>query len=389
MDSSVHLSEFGSPQRRYSSQSSPQRGFSNQNSMSEIQDFNSLDEEISFLRDKIAEIQAQITISNEQLQESQSQYQIELSNLANQIESAQEESKDNFMKENERHEMEIQQLQNAFQEEKMLIEKHVRHFMVLNDQFEQSQREIMDLHTNSVMIDNQRQIENEKSLQIDEYSVHQAKQIQKDFEKKMRQYAVKKRVKLLEQEVNDLTSSRREMETQNRFKSSEILSKLDIKALENDLILKKLSKELENRETQFISHIKLVKQTIESERNAIQNELQLLDSETQTFRALENSISKRTNDQLTVIDHDIRHMESFLENSQQSDSQFSNWNQERNRKLYQLERSTNNFRRSASELSNQLSRTRNEKDFSISQIQKYSTPKKPTMSFSQKHSIFT
>ena len=383
MDSSFHLSDIDQP-------NSPNINLRfNADANLEYNDEDGEDS-VEFLRSKIEEVEATLESVNQDIERRQSMYEAELTGLAIEIKKAKQKSIDALEQQQIEQQNKFQELKFMAEDEKNRIEGYYNNLVNQNNLLLKNQREFMEIQQQSSMYDSKRNEELE-TLKLNETNAAlQSTQFKKFVEKKLTQFSNRQRLRNLEQEVSNLQSTRREVDSKFRLDRSDLLGKFEIHVADNKMVISNLKNDIIAREKEFNAHLNATKQRIEKERLAAENELKFMATQLETLQNVYQTVLKRGSQQLSILNQDIEKMKRLLSSSREDVERYDQENLQRTKKFHELTMNTNSFRQSSSGIAEELSKTKMERDLSISQIQKYSTPnrtrKPPTSGYSYSYS---
>lgn len=376
MDSSFHLSDFGQP-------NSPDITLRYNNNANLDNNNEEGEDSIEFLRSKVAEAEANLDSINRDIEKRQAMYESELTNLAIEIKEAKQKAADGLEQQKIEQQNKFQELKFMAEEERSRIEGYYNNLVRQNNLLLKNQKEVMEIQQQSSLYDSKRSEELE-NLKLNETNAKlRSTQFKKIIEQKLTQYSCRQRLKNLEQEVSNLQSARREMESKFRLDRSDLLGKFEIHISDNKMLINTLKNDMVAREKEYNEHINVTKQRIEKERLAAENELKFMANQLETLQNVYQTVLKRGSQQLSILNQDIEKMKRLLSSSKEEVDKYDQENLERSKKFHELTLSTNSFRQSSSGIAEELSKTKMERDLSISQIQKFSTPtssKRPPIS---------
>lgn len=383
MDSSFHLSDFGqsiSPDIKLHHDTNTNWEYNGEEG----------ENSVDFLRSRIAEVAAELEGVNQDIEKRQSIYEAELTNLAVDIQNAKQKANDALEQQQIEQQNKLQELKNSAEDERSKIEGYYHNLVLQNNRLMVNQQEVMEIQKQSSLFDSKRKEELE-SLRLNESNASFVNtHFKKLLEKKLSQFSNRQRLKNLEQEVSNLQSTRREIDSKFRLDRSDLLGRFEIRTADNKMVINTLKDDIIAREKEYNSHLEVTKQRIEKERIAAENELKFMANQLETLQNVYQTVLKRSSQQLSILNQDIEKMKRLVSSSREEVDKYEQDNLERNKKFHELAMTTNSFRQSSSGMADELTKTRMERDFSISQIQKYSTPnrskKTPLSTYSYSYS---
>ncbi|OHT15115.1 hypothetical protein TRFO_14477 [Tritrichomonas foetus] len=401
MDSSLHYSDFG---RSHNSNYRSNNSFSSSNHNSSFSSKfpNNADEdlnEIDVLQTKIAECQTKLDSMKEDAEVRHIRYEEELRKIAVQIQDAKRLSVEGLERQKISQAEKIKDLKHQLEEEKLKYDGHLRLLINQNARLDKSQKEMTAISQLSRALDIQHLEELEKSRNIETDAVRRSAVLNKTLAKKMIQYNNKQRLKRLEQEVSELQSTRREIESEFRIKRSELMNKYDVKTADNKILLTKLQQDIEERDAEYALHLVVTRKRIEKEKQATESTMKSATEQCESLQKLYHTVVKRGGQQVSLLTQDIERMRKLLEATRQNEEKYGETSLKQNQKLYNLTKSTHTIRQQATGMMDELTRTRMENEFSVSILQNSqspirSSPKGPTSASTspftpKKQSIFT
>ena len=354
------------------------------------------DDERDLLISQINEYRAVLENLHEDSESRHSRYEAELSRLTRQIQDAKSRSASALDEQRSEHAEKLRATRAAFEDAKDHYRRKIEEIEKQNIALENSQREMARIGRETRSIDEQRMSVAEKSKMIESDAAKRSSQLQQTLKKKMIVYNNKQKLKRIEHEVSDLLTTRREIDSEFRLRRNDLVSRFEVMQADFKMLVKRLEHDMGQREKEYNLHLEVTRKRIEKEKQSADSELKLAAEQVDALQKLYQTVSKRGAQQLSLLNQDIEKMKKLLNASIEDQEKFTKSNVTENRKLYNLSKNTNTMRQTASGIMDELTRTKMEKDLSISQIQKSpsNSPRKVSQMSSsnstpRKQSIFT
>jgi hypothetical protein len=298
------------------------------------------DLELANVERQITDAESALDNITENSQRRKSQYDKELTELWQKIESAKQIAADALERQKNSHQSEIANIVDEFEQRMQALKLSFQRNLDQNTTFEQIRQEISDLGNETKLTDQKRILEQERAKAQELNSIAEVNLLQKALKRRDSRNTAILTVKRLEQEICELQSSRREFLSETRLKVTDLIAQIDLKKRDHYQFVRNLERDLLEREQQFHDRISILQQQIERERLQTEYEVKSATEKCENLQKVYQAISRRGNQQLSQLEADVQKLKRAIEMAEKGEEKLVLTSRDEMSKLHSLELET-------------------------------------------------
>lgn len=329
------------------------------------------------LDNELASIQAQVddtelTLQNIQrsIKDKTERYAIEINDLQEQLAQAKLESQRLLQEQEEQQNNEITDLKLHFNDEVSKIQGLLNRNIQEDNEWMQKRTEINQLGNETQLNDLLHKMETDKAKFQESVTVSAGNEARKKMERISNSIAAESRMRQLETEVADIQSNRRELGNESRLKTEEFNDKLEVRNRDHQILMRKMTNEMNVRTAQYEQHIKSLQSRLTREKQQCEFELRAATDKCENLQKMYQTITKRGSQQLLSITKDIERMKRSLDEAQKGESKYDTNNRSQMLKNQTLNAETENLRRTYQLMQEEFERLQMENQLAMHELQK-------------------
>jgi hypothetical protein len=316
-----------------------------------------LDAEFASLEGQVSEAERTLEAIQRNLESKQRQHAAELARLTEKITEARSVAADGLKDQQIQHNAELRALAAEHEDRMANIKASLEANLQQNSAFAEMRRDIATLDRETKLTDVRRKAEQERSNIEELRSISDLNRRQKSLKRRDERNSLILHVRGLEDEVSTLQSTRREILAENRLKVTDLLTRIEVRRLEQRTFLATLQHDLSEREQLAQSRIAGLQEQIRCERAQIQTDTQFATEKCRHFQKIHQTMAKRGNQQVADLNREITKMQRMLRVAERGEQQVSAKNRSEMSKLQELQQETESMRRAAKGLNKELEET--------------------------------
>lgn len=248
--------------------------------------------------------------SHEQRQKTAQQ---ELEDLAYELQQVKATAESSLRDQIQQQGLELESLQKKFDEDLAKFQSGINRNAQEDSLWKERRREVRALGEQSKLCDLESKMELERSKAEEDQNIQALNKAQKRMKMEADIAAAKKQLHILEDEISDLTATRREKLADFKLQCNDLSQKIESRERDHAIMVTKLQKETKQREANFAHHLESARGVLERERAQANAESDVFTARYQSMQQLYQTTSRRGSQQVQNINNDIEKLKKSVE----------------------------------------------------------------------------
>lgn len=271
------------------------------------------DPEVSNLNDQIDEIEEKIATLKSDMKKKTSQYESEIANLQNEVEKKRIEMETEISGLREQHVSELSALRQQQEEELAQQQAHLDNTHAQRSNFSQRHQEALRTRKEAEITE-LRNILETKKIKYNEQNFDATTSTQQGkMEQQQREAELSAQIEILDNEINEIASSRNEELQRSRVKIDETSAVFDARRREQKIKIDRYNEEIQKRTVQYEDQIKAIEAQKKIEKEQLDNELKATNERLQGLQQLYTKMEKRNTKELNLAQQDIEKLKEAID----------------------------------------------------------------------------
>ena len=281
------------------------------------------EQQVLDIGEEIATIQAKIDATEIALQKIKQTHEQrkrtaeqELAELSSELQSAKETAEAALRQQDQRQEEDLQKLQKQFDDDLASLDAGIKRNLHDDEVWNERRKEARALGEQSKLYDLQSQLEQQRSQAEENQNMQALNQAQKRMQLEVDIETAKKNLQMLEDEISELTTVRREKLGEYKIKCSDMTNKMEARERDHNIMVARLQKELAQRDATFAHHIESAKAILDKEKDQSSSETAVFTTRYQSLQQLYHTTTKRGAQQMQNLNNDIEKLQKSVDEAQ-------------------------------------------------------------------------
>ena len=345
--------------------------------------------EIEILETRINEVRTLLEKMDEDSKFRQQRCEQELASLSYEIQEARRIKDEELEKQALKYENKKNEVIQQFEDDKLKFEQQYNNLIKQSEQYNKKFDDILMLHDEYRTLNEQRKEVVEEFEALEAEKKAQQEQLQKTLARKLIVFQYQQQILRLEREISNLHATRREIENDFKIKRAELLNKYDVSLKDHNILIKKLTKDMNDRDNEYQLHLNIVKMQVQKEDRLGIIENHVMEMRIKRMRDVSALISRNCSRHIATINKDLENMQLMFKEAQEEEKNVHKETLDRGRTLYLKEKAAQLIRQNATSIENDLSNTSALNTFASTITSATNQRVTPTRSRSKKQAIFT